>query len=130
MLRRTKQEVLRELPPKRRLVQELDWNDKVYAQLMAPVMRDVLRWKQDDQLSAQERAMLEESISQHARQATGVAKAPYVCQFVRALLDGGEKVLLFAHHHQVMDIYKQELKAFSPGVHHRAGDDAGEDERG
>ena len=71
--------------------------------------------KQDDQLSAQERAMLEESISQHARQATGVAKAPYVCQFVRALLDGGEKVLLFAHHHQVMDIYKQELKAFSPG---------------
>ena len=74
MLRRTKQEVLRELPPKRRLVQELDWNDKVYAQLMAPVMRDVLRWKQDDQLSAQERAMLEESISQHARQATGVAK--------------------------------------------------------
>lgn len=115
MLRRTKQEVLRELPPKRRLVQELDWNDKVYAQLMAPVMRDVLRWKQDDQLSAQERAMLEESISQHARQATGVAKAPYVCQFVRALLDGGEKVLLFAHHHQVMDIYKQELKAFSPG---------------
>ena len=76
MLRRTKQEVLRELPPKRRLVQELDWNDKVYAQLMAPVMRDVLRWKQDDQLSAQERAMLEESISQHARQATGVAKEP------------------------------------------------------
>ncbi len=115
MLRRTKQEVLRELPPKRRLVQELDWNDKTYAQLMAPVMHDILRWKQDDTLTAQERALLEESISQHARQATGVAKAPYVCQFVRALLDGGEKVLLFAHHHQVMDIYKKELKAFSPG---------------
>lgn len=115
MLRRTKQEVLKELPPKRRLVQELDWNDKTYAQLMAPVMHDILRWKQDDTLSPQERAMLEESISQHARQATGVAKAPYVCQFVRALLDGGEKVLLFAHHHQVMDLYKKELKAFSPG---------------
>lgn len=115
MLRRTKQEVLKELPPKRRLVQELDWNDKTYAQLMAPVMHDILRWKQDDTLSPQERAMLEESISQHARQATGVAKAPYVCQFVRALLEGGEKVLLFAHHHQVMDLYKKELKAFSPG---------------
>lgn len=115
MLRRTKQEVLKELPPKRRLVQELDWNDKMYAQLMAPVMHDILRWKQDDTLSPQERAMLEESISQHARQATGVAKAPYVCQFVRALLEGGEKVLLFAHHHQVMDIYKKELKSFSPG---------------
>ena len=33
---------------------------------------------------------------------------------VRALLEGGEKVLLFAHHHEVMDIYKRELKSFSP----------------
>lgn len=115
MLRRTKQEVLAELPPKRRLVQELDWNDQVYAKLMAPVTRDLLRWKTDATLTQRERALLEESISQHARQATGAAKAPYVCQFVRALLDSGEKVLLFAHHHQVMDIYKEELKSYSPG---------------
>lgn len=38
-----------------------------------------------------------------------------MCQFVRALLENGERVLLFAHHHEVMDIYKKELKAFSPG---------------
>lgn len=115
MLRRTKQEVLRELPPKRRAVQELDWNDKLYAQLMAPVLPEVIRWKTDGTLTASARAMLEESISQHVRQATGIAKAPYVCQFVRALLDAGEKVLLFAHHHAVMDIYKQELRQYRPG---------------
>ena len=115
MLRRTKQEVLKELPPKRRAVQELDWNDKLYAQLMAPVLPDVVRWKTDGTLTASARAMLEESISQHVRQATGIAKAPYVCQFVRALLDSGEKVLLFAHHHAVMDTYKQELKHYRPG---------------
>ncbi|MBQ8202598.1 MAG: DEAD/DEAH box helicase [Clostridia bacterium] len=115
MLRRTKQDVLKELPPKRRAVQELDWNDKLYAQLMAPILPDVIRWKQDGTLTPQTRAMLEESISQHVRQATGVAKAPYVCQFVRALLDAGEKVLLFAHHHAVMDTYKQELKHYHPG---------------
>ncbi len=115
MLRRTKQEVLHELPPKRRAVQELDWNDKLYAQLMAPVMPEVIRWKTDGTLTASARAMLEESISQHVRQATGIAKAPYVCQFVRALLDAGEKVLLFAHHHAVMDTYKQELKHYRPG---------------
>lgn len=114
MLRRTKQEVLHELPPKRRAVQELDWNDKLYAQLMAPVFPDVIRWKTDGTLTASARAMLEESISQHVRQATGIAKAPYVCQFVRALLSSGEKVLLFAHHHAVMDIYREELKAFHP----------------
>ena len=115
MLRRTKQEVLKELPPKRRLVQELDWNDKVYARLMEPILPELLRWRSDDTLTASARAMLEEQISQRARQATGVAKAPYVCQFVRALLEGGEKVLLFAHHHEVMDIYKKELHAFAPG---------------
>ena len=115
MLRRTKQEVLKELPPKRRLVQELDWNDKVYAKLMEPILPQLIRWKTDGTLTASTRAMLEESISQRARQATGVAKAPYVCQFVRALLEGGEQVLLFAHHHEVMDIYKKELHAFSPG---------------
>ena len=115
MLRRTKQEVLKELPPKRRLVQELDWNDKVYAKLMEPILPQLVRWKTDGALTASSRAMLEESISQRARQATGVAKAPYVCQFVRALLEGGEQVLLFAHHHEVMDIYKKELHSFAPG---------------
>ena len=115
MLRRTKKDVLKELPPKRRLVQELDWNDKVYAKLMEPIIPQLTRWRSDTTLTAGQRAILEESISQQARQATGVAKAPFVCQFVRALLEGGEQVLLFAHHHDVMDIYKKELKAFSPG---------------
>ena len=116
MLRRTKQEVLHELPPKRRLVQELDWNDRVYAKMMEPVTPQLMRWREGGAaMSASEKALLEESICQRARQATGVAKAPYVCQFVRMLLDGGEKVLLFAHHHDVMDAYRQELKGFSPG---------------
>ena len=115
MLRRTKQEVLKELPPKRRLVQELDWNDKVYAKLMEPVLPQVLRWRKDADLTPGEKSLLEESISRQARQATGVAKAPFVCQFVRTLLDNGEKVLLFAHHHEVMDFYHKELKAYSPG---------------
>ena len=115
MLRRTKEAVLHELPPKRRLVQELDWNDKLYAKLMAPILPALERWRTDRELTASQRAILGEDISQHARQATGLAKAPYVCQFVRMLLDNGEKVLLFAHHHSVMDSYRSELKSYSPG---------------
>lgn len=113
MLRRTKQEVLSELPPKRRLVQEIDADDKVYRELMRPVMEMLgsLRALHPD---AKERTMLEEQISRGERQATGVAKAPFVAAFVRALLDGGERVLLFAHHHAVMDIYKKELAAYKP----------------
>ena len=58
--------------------------------------------------------MLEEQVGRGERQATGVAKAPFVAAFVRALLDNGEKVLLFAHHHAVMDIYKKELASYRP----------------
>ena len=37
-----------------------------------------------------------------------------MCQFVRALLAADERVLLFAHHHAVMDVYRQELRDARP----------------
>ncbi|MBP3656489.1 MAG: DEAD/DEAH box helicase [Clostridia bacterium] len=113
ILRRSKQEVLRELPPKRRLVQEIDSDDRVYHELMRPVMEmlgSLLALHPD----AKERALLEERISAGERQATGIAKAPFAAAFIRALLDNGERVLLFAHHHAVMDIYKKELASYKP----------------
>lgn len=113
LLRRTKQEVLRELPPKRRLVQEIDSDDRVYRELMKPVM-ELLGSLRELHPDARERALLEERVVAGERQATGVAKAPFVAAFVRALLDNGEHVLLFAHHHAVMDMYKKELAAYKP----------------
>ena len=85
ILRRTKEEVLAELPPKRRLVQEIDTDDRVYRELMRPVM-----------------------------ELLGSLSALHPDAKERALLDSGEKVLLFAHHHAVMDIYKKELSAYKP----------------
>ena len=114
MLRRTKQEVLKDLPPKRRLVMAVDSDDQVYRRLMLPVHQTVLQLKNDVAANASQRALWEMEIERGERQATGIAKAPYVAQFVRALLDADEKVLLFAHHHEVMDIYQQELHGFSP----------------
>ena len=113
ILRRTKQEVLAELPPKRRLVQEIDSDDRVYRELMRPVM-ELLGSLSALHPEAKERALLEERVAAGERQATGVAKAPFVAAFVRALLDSGERVLLFAHHHAVMDIYRRELAAYHP----------------
>lgn len=113
ILRRTKEEVLAELPPKRRLVQEIDSDDKAYRELMRPVM-DQLGSLLALHPDAKERALLEEQVGRGERQATGVAKAPFVAAFVRALEDSGEKVLLFAHHHAVMDIYRRELAAYRP----------------
>ena len=112
MLRRLKRDVLSQLPPKRRLVQEIDWDDGVYRSMMLPAMDMLseLRSVKDES----RRALLEDQVCQRERQATGLAKAPYVAAFVRSLVEGGEKVLLFAHHHAVMDLYKQELKSLHP----------------
>jgi SNF2 family DNA or RNA helicase len=112
MLRRLKGEVLTELRPKRRLVQEIDWDDKVYRALMAPVAEQLKRLRATDDPSR--RALIEDDICQRERQATGLAKAPYVAAFVRALVESGEKVLLMAHHHAVMDAYKSDLKSLKP----------------
>ena len=114
MLRRTKKEVLPELPDKRRLVQEIDADGALYKRLMQPVLEKLRKWAMESDLSASQRALLEDRISQEERQAAGIAKAPFVGQFVRALIESGEKVLLFAHHHAVMDTYKQELHSLSP----------------
>ena len=113
MLRRLKADVLAELPPKRRLVQEIDWDDAVYRTLMRPVVDNLKKLRDTDDPAR--RAIIEDAISQQQRQATGVAKAPYVCAFVKAMLENGEKVLLMAHHHAVMDLYKKILKDFNPG---------------
>ncbi len=112
MLRRLKGDVLKELAPKRRLVQEIDWDDGVYRELMKPVAEQLSLLRRTSDPS--QRAIIEDAICQRQRQATGIAKAPFVAAFVRALVDSGEKVLLMAHHHAVMDIYKKELKSLHP----------------
>jgi SNF2 family DNA or RNA helicase len=113
MLRRVKRQVLTELPPKRRLVQEIDWDDDVYRRMMIPALKKLALLRSDIE-SASQRALIEEQICRDERQATGIAKAPYVAVFVKMLLDNGEKVLLFAHHHKVVDAYRKELKSARP----------------
>ena len=80
---------------------------------MKPILMKAALLK-NSELSNQDRALLTDQISQQERQANGIAKAPFVCEFVRALLENGEKVLLFAHHHEVMDRYAERLKSFRP----------------
>lgn len=49
------------------------------------------------------------------REATGVAKAPHVATFVKALAEEeGEKVVLFGWHHRVYEIWAQRLAELQP----------------
>ena len=48
------------------------------------------------------------------RQATGIAKAPYVAEFVRLLIESGQKVMLFGWHREVYGIWREKLADFNP----------------
>jgi len=113
MLRRTKLEVLPELPPKRRVVEEIDADEGVFGELVAPAA--ALAKKFDGISDALERGRTMREIVRSVRQATGVAKSPHVAIFVRALLEAGETCLVFAHHHKVVEILQDALKDWRPG---------------
>ncbi|MDZ7886580.1 MAG: hypothetical protein U5N53_28415 [Mycobacterium sp.] len=48
------------------------------------------------------------------RQATGIAKAPFVADFVRLLLESQDKVVLFGWHRAVYDVWLHRLQFFKP----------------
>ena len=51
------------------------------------------------------------------RQATGIAKAPYVADFVRMLLETERKVLLFGWHRAVYECWEECLSEFNPTLY-------------
>lgn len=112
MLRRTKDEVLIELPAKRRIVQEIDADEKTFTREMKSVFS--LIEKYDTIVDAFEKGRAKREIAQEVRQATGISKAPFVAAFVRMLLEAGIAVVLYGYHHSVYEIWMQELALFKP----------------
>lgn len=112
LLRRTKEDVLDDLPPKRRFVQEIDMDEGLFSSLIGPAVKAATRVKETEDVL--ERGRLTREAVNETRRATGIAKAKDVATFVRSLLEAGETVLLFAYHHDVWDIYRHHLREFNP----------------
>jgi len=112
MLRRRKDDVLNELPPKRRIIQNIDVNTGLFDELIAPAIEQAKKIPSiKDPFERGQESM--HTIDQ-ARMATGIAKANFVAGFVKMLLESGEKVLLYGYHHRVIDIFVDELKEHYP----------------
>lgn len=115
MLRRTRKEVGRELPHEpQKIVHEIDSDATVLEKLTGDavelakiILRSNERFRGEKMHAAGEFDAL-------IRQATGIAKAPYVAEFVRLLLENGEKVVLFLWHRAVYDILLEKLKDLNP----------------
>lgn len=115
MLRRTRAEVGRELPPVVRVPQQVECDTAALDRIedraaeLARILLSRTEAKKGDRLQAAE------ELSNVVRQATGIAKAPYVAEFVRLLVDSGEKVLLVGWHRAVYDVWAAKLKGLRVG---------------
>lgn len=114
MVRRTRAEVGRELPPLH-IVPVLVEADPKGLAAVAKDVADLARMVLDAEAKPFDRGQAARELDWKLRQATGVAKAPYVAQFVNMLFeDGARKVVVFAWHREVYGILMDLLKAHRP----------------
>lgn len=112
MIRRTKDDVLDELPKKRRVTHYVDYDQSVLDKHIVEAL--TLIKKLDESNDQLEKGRLRRQIDRMARQATGIAKAPYVAEFVKMLVEAGEPVVLYGWHHAVYEVWMEELKKYKP----------------
>ena len=111
MLRRTREEVGRELPAFQTIPQTIEADTKALdsvSEACAELARTILGTAKESHRG--EKMMASEEFNNILRQATGIAKAPNVADFVRMLVENGEKVVLFGWHRTVYDIWNDRLK--------------------
>ncbi len=114
MLRRTRKDVGRELPELSKIPHEVEADSKALDAITgdaAALARIILR--ANEQYRG-EKMQAAGEFDRLLRQATGVAKAPYVAEFVRLLLESGQQVLLFGWHREVYSIWQEKLAEFNP----------------
>lgn len=110
-VRRTRSEVGRELPAITRFVQEVPYDERAYEKAITSadeLARVILSG------TFLERGQAAREFDVKLRQATGIAKAPFVADLVRMLVESGEKVLLGGWHRAVYDVWRDRLGDLRP----------------
>lgn len=113
MLRRTRKDVGRELPGLTKIVHHVDHEAAELRKIegkAAELARIILSGtaKRGESLQASG------EFSYLLRQATGIAKAVAVADFVKLALENDEKVVLYGWHRAVYDLWEQRLEEYKP----------------
>ncbi len=115
MLRRTRIEVRRELPEITVVPHSIDCDEHIIDKMKGKAIelaKLILQQKQDYRGQKMQAAG---EFDLRMRQVTGIAKAPYVCEFVKFLIEeSDEPVVLFGWHREVYEIWLEKLKQFNP----------------
>jgi SNF2 family DNA or RNA helicase len=109
MVRRSRSDVGRELADLSKAIHYVDCDEaalqrlsKGVAELAEIILNSSQAWN--------ERGQAARELDWKLRQATGIAKAPYVADFVKLLVESGEKVVLYGWHREVYSIWEDKLK--------------------
>lgn len=111
MIRRTREDVGIQLPKHTRVVQPVE-SDLKALQSVEGKAAELAKIILNDTGSRKGEATMQ--IESLLRQATGIAKAPYVAAFVDMLVSNDRPVILFGYHHAVYDIWMQLLHEHNP----------------
>lgn len=99
MIRRLKSEVLRELPPKQHQVVVMPTTDPA----LLALLQDELQTHDDTQSANLKTRTAAFTRMAKVRHDIAVAKIPMCIEFIRDALDENDKIVVFAHHHDVVN---------------------------
>ena len=124
IIRRRKEDVLTELPSKRREVLYIEMPGNIRADYIAAetdlmsTVRIVQNNQEDTAYDVHNNALAKLGILRHL---VGLAKAEVAQDYIKNFIQDGEKLLVFGHHHDVLDLLEEFLKKEEIGYERVAG---------
>jgi len=115
MLRRKKSDVLKELKEKVRYKEVIDTDIEYYHKELNRIWQK-LEEEQKDAKSMFDKSASYQRAIQGERQAAGVAKLPYVINFVENIMEIEESVVVFCHHKSIHQLLHERLGKYSPSA--------------
>ncbi|MDA4129222.1 MAG: DEAD/DEAH box helicase [Thaumarchaeota archaeon] len=117
MIRRLKKDVLTELPPKTRQVIELDAKKGLTKLLERERLEyeDYVKKHGEEDIDPPAFSEMSKVIKE-----VGIAKIPYVIEYLKEVLNETEKVVVWVHHHEVIDSLEDNFRSISVRVDGRS----------
>lgn len=114
MLRRTRQDVGREIPEVTKVPHTIESDPKELDKIedSASELAKIILSQGESQKG--EKMMASEQLSNVLRQYTGISKAPYCADFIRMVAESGEPVVVYGWHREFYSILHSKLKDLDP----------------
>lgn len=114
MVRRTREDVKRELPALTKSVEPVDLEDSAALKAVSADVAQFARLVLARNVSGFDKMTAGRELDWRVRQATGIDKAGYIAQFVRMLVESSGPVVLFGWHQAVYKIWGNLLRDLHP----------------